>query len=288
MKTILRILCFLLPFSLTATTGRSEITKQQAIDFVMDSIVGNQADSMNVYMEGSIQAQSYYVISPYDSILSPYQQYWLFFIDKQPDYGWGHACDYVFIDNTNGDHSIVSKRFPPLRYSIILEHVSVPIIFTSPAPNFSIPNPNLVYPPENHNLYAVMFTGGDGGGTTFWYALSHMYFGLREHGFPKENIFVLSGDGEVGPDNLSLDLDNDGENEISTDPCSKEKVGSTFNYLATTLMNEGDMLYVFVTTHGDYDPNDPNHKTSAFCCIPANFYGILSLLKCFDPSIVLR
>jgi len=97
MKAILQVLCMMLLFFFPATFCISQITKQQAIDFVMDSIVGDQADSMNVYMESDVQTQSYYLTSPYDSILSPYQQYWLFFIDQEPEYYWAHPCEYVQI-----------------------------------------------------------------------------------------------------------------------------------------------------------------------------------------------
>lgn len=258
MKTNLRIPFFILLFLLQATICISQITKQQAIAFVMDSIIGDKADSMNVYMEAGQQTGSYYILSPYDSIAAPYSAYWLFFIDQQPEYGWGHACEYIFINPNNGDYSIESKQLPPVKYTLVLEQVSVPINFAKISPNFNIANPLLYnYPTENHNLYAVMFTGGELGTGTylFWNAFSHMYCGLREHGFPKENIYVLSNSGQINDNNPSLDLDNDSVNEILPIPCSKANVDSIFTQLANQ-MTDGDMLYVFVSTHGDYDKVD--------------------------------
>ena len=184
------------------------------------------------------------------------ETYWLFFIDQQPEYGWGHACTYVFINANDGNYSIEIKQLPPNRYTQVLEHVSVPISFTISTPNLNIPN-TMNYPPENHSLYAVLFTGGElGVGTfAFWNAFSHMYCGLREHGYPKENIYVLSDNGEVNANNFSLDLDNDGVGDILPIPCSKANVDTIFTQLADQ-MSEGDLLYVFVSTHGDYDTTD--------------------------------
>jgi hypothetical protein len=246
----------MLLLTMQATICLSQINKQQAIALVMDSIVGDMADTMNVYMETDQQTGSYYVLSPYDSIAAPFAAYWLFFIDQQPEYGWGHACTYVFINANDGNYSIEIKQLPPNRYTQVLEHVSVPISFTTSTPNLNIPN-TMNYPPENHSLYAVMFTGGElGVGTfAFWNAFSHMYCGLREHGYPKENIYVLSDNGEVNANNFSLDLDNDGVGDILPIPCSKANVDTIFTQLADQ-MSEGDMLYVFVSTHGDYDTTD--------------------------------
>jgi hypothetical protein len=133
-------------------TGLSQVTKQQAIDFVMDSIVGAQVDSVNVYMEASVQTGSYYILCKYDSIPAPYSSYWFFFIDQKPLLGWDHESRYVFIDTGTGDYSIVIKQIPPFRYKMTLEPVSVPFDLSISPPNSAIPKSNLPYPAENHNL----------------------------------------------------------------------------------------------------------------------------------------
>jgi len=249
-------------FGLITMFGAAQISKQQAITLVMDSVVGNQSDSMNVYIDSAMLTKSYYVLSQYDSILSPYSYYWLFFIDEMPEYGWAHSCKYIFIDQTNGNHWMISKRLPPLRYGE-LEPVSTPIVITSVTPDFNIP----YVPPndsitENNHLFAVMFTGGElnsGDNTIFWNALSHMYCGLIEHGFPKDQIFVLSADGDTLQTNPSLDLNNDTIIDILEKPCSKENLDSVFRNLQN-VMDDGDMLYVFVTTHGDLNLSNPGES----------------------------
>ncbi len=81
MKTKTTLLALLM---FVATIGMAQITKQQAIDYVMDSIVGDRSDSVNVWMDSLLQTSSYYSLSAYDSIQSPYSSYWLFFIDEFP------------------------------------------------------------------------------------------------------------------------------------------------------------------------------------------------------------
>ncbi len=86
MKTKTTLLALLM---FVVTIGMAQITKQQAIDYVMDSIVVNRTDSVNVFMDSLLQTSSYYNLNAYDSIQSPYSNYWLVFIDEQPEYSWG-------------------------------------------------------------------------------------------------------------------------------------------------------------------------------------------------------
>lgn len=64
-------------------------------------------------------------VSSYDSIYAIYSDYWLFFIDEQPEYLWGHDCKYVFVSSNNGDFWIKNKNLPPHEYNSIMEDVSI-------------------------------------------------------------------------------------------------------------------------------------------------------------------
>ncbi|MFW5762335.1 MAG: T9SS type A sorting domain-containing protein, partial [Cyclobacteriaceae bacterium] len=111
-----------------------------------------------------------------------------------------------------------------------------------------------------------LFCGGDGGSGHMWSALSHMYCGLLDHGFPAENIFVLSYDGTASPEtNQSLNLDNDPDEipDILPVPCDTEQLGIVFQQLENDL-DEGDILYVFATTHGVQDEPYPTPTESNF------------------------
>ena len=84
-KLICLFLIIVLSFSIGSQVS-AQVSKQDAIDLVFDSIVMNRVDSVNVYMEPFVQADTYYQISPYDSIESPYSSYWLVLIDDLPLY----------------------------------------------------------------------------------------------------------------------------------------------------------------------------------------------------------
>lgn len=217
-------------------------------------------------MEPELQTGSYYVLSPYDSIASTSSDYWLFFIDEQPEYLWGHQCSYVFVNHTDGSYYQIEKQLPPFKYNFILEQVSVPFNFTKAQFDFNIDNvpDNTNQNQLNSDKYAVMFLGNDGGSGYMWSALSHTYCGLLGHGYPAENIFVLSYDGTEGSEtNYRLDLNNDEIPDILPVPCSSEQLGIIFQQLENEL-DEGDILYVFATTHGVQDEPHPTPSESNF------------------------
>ena len=257
MKKLFLLITLMLEL-LPAYLCKAQITKDQAIEIVLQSIIGNKADSVNVYMESNEQTSSFYVLSPYDSIRTLFSSYWLFFIDLKPQYGWSHPCEYAFINSENGDNSIVLKRLPPVNWATI-EDVSVPLPLIVSPPNFDNQSTHLPYPSPNHSLYALMFTGGElgTGDAAFWDAFSHMYCGLREHGFPKENIYVLSHNGTANSNlnNPSMDLDNDGSADILSEPCTVRNLDNIMGQIQSR-MSFGDLLYVFVATHGDTSTTD--------------------------------
>ena len=114
---------------LLVSFGFAQVSKQQAINSVMSSIVGNDADRVNVYMEPLSKTETHYKMSQYDSILAPYANYWLFFIDDMPEYGWGHDCRYVFVNSSTGATSVVNSQKPPYHYKLKLDGISEPISF---------------------------------------------------------------------------------------------------------------------------------------------------------------
>jgi hypothetical protein len=58
------LLILVLSFSID-TEVYAQVSKQDAIDFVFDSIIMNRVDSVNAYMEPAILTDSYYHISPF-------------------------------------------------------------------------------------------------------------------------------------------------------------------------------------------------------------------------------
>lgn len=252
MKNTILTFTTLIALLLMQINSFGQISKQQAIDIVLDSIAVDRLDSVNIYMDTTVLMDDYYIISPYDSIDAPYSNYWFFFIDEKPLYLWGHYCNYVFVNETNGAFTLVSKDLPPLYYKFLLEVVNTPLQLPNLTNDFSVPY-NVTTIQENPHLYAVLFSGyGGNEERPFWNHLSHMYCALLEKGFPAANIFVLSGDGTVGSDpsqNHSNNLDNIGGDDIKNVPCSIAELSSIFQQLEQTLSDD-DLLFVFATTHG--------------------------------------
>ncbi len=243
--------------------GLAQVNKQQAVYSVLNSVIGSAVDNVNVYMEPLLKSDSYYKMSQYDSIQAPYASYWLFFIDDRPEYGWGHDCRYVFVDHESAAISIRNSLTPPWHYKMKLETVSEPIGFNHfPLDTLILSDTGLVAEPVE-GKYAVLFSGGEVVSDDipyFWNALSHSYCGLIKNGFKRENIFVLSYNGNIIDSsghmtNRYLDLNQDGINDILEDECSVRNLQSVFNSLST-IMEEGDLLYVFGVMHGSHNVND--------------------------------
>ena len=256
-KEMKRTGLLLLIMAMTATSGlQAQITKQEAKNIIAE-MVSDRIDSVNVYMEPYLQTDSYYNLSLYDSIAVTYNSYWMFFIDEEPQYLWGHRCTYVFIDENNGSYISVEKQLPPFQYGLFLEDVYISFDYdvssvldlTSNTDSLYVPTPNA---DVNDGKYAVLFCGGDHHDLTpMWNALSHSYCSLIENGYMKENIYVLSCDGSTGSgSNLKMDLDNDSVPDILPIVCNSSNLDSIFNHLSL-IITESDILYVFVTTHGN-------------------------------------
>lgn len=119
------------------TTVFGQFTKQDAIDLVVNTIADARIDSVNIYIEPQVQAGDYYGISPYDSIDSPYTNYWLVFIDENPLFLWDHLCTYVFINSTNGSYSTTTYYTPPSSYTVLFDSVSFAYEFEPPELDYS-------------------------------------------------------------------------------------------------------------------------------------------------------
>ncbi len=256
-KEMKRTGLLLMMITIIGTLGlQAQITKQEAKNIIAE-MVSDRIDSVNVYMEPYLQTDSYYNLSLYDSIAVTYNSYWMFFIDEEPQYLWGHRCTYVFIDENNGSYISVEKQLPPFQYGLFLEDVYISFDYdvssvldlTSNTDSLYVPTPNA---DVNDGKYAVLFCGGDHHDLTpMWNALSHSYCSLIENGYMKENIYVLSCDGSTGSgSNLKMDLDNDSVPDILPIVCNSSNLDSIFNHLSL-IITESDILYVFVTTHGN-------------------------------------
>ena len=233
--------------------GLAQTNKIQAIQIVMDSVVGNDSANVNVYMEPLVQTNAFYVTSHNDSIQSPYANYWLFFIDDKPEYLWYHACRFVFVNATNGLFQSVSKQKPPARLFKYYEDVSLTIDDQAMPVHANSCHAATPIADTNNGKYAVLFCCDNHNYEVFWNSIVHMYCALIEQGYPKENIYVLahSGDTDTNP---KMDLDDDGLPDILPKPCDSINLCAVFDTL-TQRMVDGDILYVLAMAHGGRNEN---------------------------------
>ena len=184
--TVLAVLIYGIAFS--------QFTRNQAIELVMNDIVGADTVSVNVFAAIDSRTQQQDVVLLDNRTIScPYTDNWVFFIDDNPNHFWYHACRYVFVSSQNGDYTIVNEDLFPVDLESAYELISsVPGNGQVTVPDYtggSAPSGN-----PNDHLFAVLV-----GGTSqscFWTDISMIYNTLLEKGYKKENIFVHFSDAE--------------------------------------------------------------------------------------------
>jgi hypothetical protein len=234
----------------------TQVTKEQAINIIMTEVVAGESLNNNVFLYKEQCLDEKFNLTPYDQIANPYDKSWLFFIDLMPEYGWGHPCKYIFVQESTGNYSILNYTIPPINYWLNWEEVSVPyphqnvVQFTDTTFQMSS---GLATDPYK---YALLITCNAWDDQARWNNLSLVYTALKEkYGFKDENIFVLSGNGVFDPETMNLDLNGDDYDNDFDGACTKEKITEVIDYLDTT-MTEEDIFLFYATTHGDATGED--------------------------------
>src|SRR5262245_39278406 len=138
--------------------------------------------------------------------------------------------------------------------------------------------------PPPPSTYAILINGGASPGLNYLSHLHHlqdMAAALRERGIPAERIEVFSADGEDPKADLSVretepkdrwliegtavgraltqpDLTNTKWDGVKLKPARMKELRQSFARLSKQL-RPGDTLFVFVTDHGNKDPDDPDN-----------------------------
>ena len=203
---------------------------------------------------------------------------WNVFVDAEPMKGWEHECYILQIPKTTTEKiggvdpiRIEERKTPPtsgnyeplavkLRY--ITNSSTKPVVEKSSQENY--PNPYA------HRTYALIINGGINKLSNYeryWNDCSFIYQTLvNKYRIPKENIFPLMSDGNNPAADMrtlngslksqSLDLDNDGTNEIELS-ASKTNIQNTMNILSN-IMDSNDHLFIYVIDHGGSTDNNTN------------------------------
>jgi len=242
-----------------STAAFSQFTRQQAINLVMNSIVG--ADSTNVLVYAAYDSQTQQeavILFDYTSVSCPFYNNWVFFINDDPAALWYHPCRFVFVSCQNGVSSIVNEDLYPINEESDYELIS----FVPSGGQISFPDytgEGSTFDEPSDHLFAVL-VGGTGKNTNAWqwFDISIVYNTMLLKGYKKENIFVhfAENDGTYGypTQNLYLTDDLDGF-PVSDDidfNASLASLGATFEFLSQNLGHD-DQLLVHLEANGNTD-----------------------------------
>lgn len=224
-------------------TGKSEVSKQQALSFIDTS----GFSKCNILISKDVVAPNTETISVTDSY-SPDCTSWLIFVDLHPRAYWAHECISYYVNASTGEVTLSNDRFPP----------SIPMdTLYCVDPVFSSSQRSAVYGNDkaqsrtvsdvDSTKWAVIMGG------TYVYATNgssintecfEIYKMLCDtYSYSEDQIFVLYTDPSV----QDFDYDNLPDKDYDF---TKANVNVVFNTLST-MMTSGDTLSIFVMSHGD-------------------------------------
>lgn len=250
-------LLFFLVFVLSAITmAAANVSESEAVGAVKASL-GQDATKYD-----------YYIVDDHNT------EYWTVFVDADPTKLWGHQCyTYQIPKNISTGSKITpvnkNSMYNPPEQDILPIDVKNKIIGKV--------NKSLKLPyktgarsinKDASRIYALILGGCTKNSLcepAFWNDCSFFYQTLtRTYGVPKENIYPLISDGNdtenldifVGNNGFpgeycydqSLDLDNDGEDEIEL-ACTRKNIENVLTHLGNTI-KPNDFLFIFMIGHG--------------------------------------
>ena len=255
------------------------VSRNEAVSYAAQMYSGS--DSVNYYVSESLVHASHPGSGPI--IWQPskplkvngsnavyLKNYWLVFVDLQPQAGWDHQCKYIYVSkernaNMNPLCWSVDSVCPPANIKLLPAKIQVkyqskaPVKKVAPGSNAS----GGANPAAGHT-YAVIISGGlvpTANKERYWNDCSFIYQTLHTtYGVPRNNIKVIMADGtDSGEDMMNdneelvsspLDLDGDGTDDVQY-AATKENVKTVLGGLKN--LGDNDHLFVFVTDHGGRD-----------------------------------
>lgn len=196
---------------------------------------------------------------------------WTIFVDAEPIKGWEHDCYLLTIPKLTTvpakkltPTNITKRNLPPEKDGF------VPLLLQNRYDEINLKKqivPKRNVSPTNqqtaNRTFAIILSGGVdkiSNAERYWNDCSFIYQTLvNKYGVPKENIHALIADGDNPADDhiayksgkfedQSLDLDFDGEDEISLS-ATKQNVINTINSIYPKLKKD-DQLFIYVIDHG--------------------------------------
>lgn len=232
--------------------------------------LGDRADDADYYV-----AQA--VINPKDlsfvTTASVSPNYYVFYVDEEPQKGWEHDCSYFFVPlDYDGlkplGNQMTRKQFKaPQDYPVSFEQINKKNRYKNPNLKIKLEKSNGAAETNSH-IYSVIISGGINKYSNherYWNDCSYIFQVLKnKYGIPDDNISVLMSDGtnpaadmrkadNTGYVSSPLDLDGDGVDDIKY-AASKENITAVLKRLSAKLTSK-DQLFIYVIDHGGHDAN---------------------------------
>lgn len=208
-------------------------------------------------------------------LVCPFEEAWGVFIDNQPLNNWGHECQYIFVNISNGEQKCFNRTSPPHKISEYwTKYKSIYPIVTKDTTKTNLFLRQLrqttrnqrtheglnVINQESSNIYAIIidYCGSypEYNHERLWNDCSAMYSTLRNNGYPRDHIYVAMPDSSFELHLASgafiptpQDLDGDGLNDIGYE-ASVNGINDLFQDISNVL-TEDDILLVYLTGHGN-------------------------------------
>jgi|GEM_PF-6733288 hypothetical protein len=267
-------LLFVLTLSLWIGTLQAAISQKEAFK-IAEKFARDTTDEImvtnNLYNEGDS-------IAIWEGqITCPFKKAWCVFIDFQPLHDWYHDCAYIFVDAQNGETKQVIRHTPPIavtkqwtRYriyvlpetlqkqhkSLLMEHLAKQKDSTKQQEKEKIQVRQNIRN-ENSHLYAIIINcNGDGYDfyERFWNDCANVYRTLREHNYPRGNIYVAMSNGGVHLNNGNIssltdtDFDEDGYDDVTHEATS---IGITQLFTEINeVLTAHDTVFIYITGQG--------------------------------------
>jgi len=262
-KLVLLVALFVIYVSMYA-----EITRNDAVDLVLNQIISEDVGKVNVYIKNNpVSSDIGLNLHKGRHIDTSYNSSWIFFVDDNPAARWFHPCRYIAIDTQTGEYEIFEESIYPANEYQDFELISSPPDPETTSTQITPPLNSPTQRTDNSHLYAVII-GGDllndptqwDDDESFWNDTSGIYCTLLNYGYTRDNIIVHYAEGE-GPDG-NQDLDDPNEYTDDIDYwADKDTIFTTFDDLQTILTPQ-DMLFIYLNDHG-YHLGDV-----AYLCLP--------------------
>ncbi len=209
----------------------------------------------------------------------PINDYWVFFIDEEPQKGWSHNCSLYAISRVVDEKSELadipiqseSLTMPPFQYDLtpyrignsLRNNASMQIRVSG---NHETNGGDSIANEAAEHTYVMILSGGYNKYSNYgryWNDCSYIYQTLRnKYGIPKNNITLLMADGDnpaedmvktdwTGYQSSPLDLDFDSIADLHL-AATRTNVFNILSSYAQSLTSD-DHLFIYVIDHGSYD-----------------------------------